>query len=456
MTRTASPRLPLLLCLACALLQIAVFHPGYVSYDVLSQLDQARLGVIDDVSPPAAALLFQLGERLLGGTAAVYLLNALLFWGGCALLWRALRLSTGAAIVAMLLALPLLLLLPHVWTDLHLLSVLAMFTGIVATLRQQEGLPRALLWLLAFGLLGWATWVRHNAILAVLPLAWLLLPPAMKPGKARRLATWLAMAVVLVGLRSLSVVAVDHRTSVWAVTPMWDLQALSITSGEMLFPAGFVGPDMTVAELRSVFSENTGVPLFEAPGGVRNPTVERFTADTSATLLRAWGRALLEHPSDWIRHRLRVFLRLFGPHHENDLMHMVDSPRFAPDAARARWQETLHGKARRVLEHFKLWGGAAAGLFLLAALALWTLGACAAEDCPRAGRFSPRTLLPRRLLGRDRQPEPDVLPACLLFSAVIHTGALLPLAPSAELRYLAWPLWACAVAAAITWRPKAR
>jgi hypothetical protein len=432
--RPAPPRWPFLAALVFAGLQLAVFFPGYVSFDVLSQLEQARSGVINDVSPPAA-LLCRLGEQLVAGTGAVFVLGTLLFWGGCALLWRARRLSPAAALVAALLGLPLGLLLPHLWTDLHLLAVLALYCGVVAGLGQREGLSRGLLWLLALGLLGWATWVRHNAILAVLPLAWLLVPqPAalagrLEPRRLPRLALWGMLAVLLVALRSFSGVAVDQRVSVWAVTPLWDLQALSVAGERLRFPDGFTGAGISVAELRGVYSENTAVPLFETPSGIRNPTLELFTAEPATALLNAWWRGVLEQPLDWLQHRWRVFGRLFGPHTEGDLVHMVDSPRFAPDAPRAAWQEALHTPWRAVVERYKALGGASAGVFLLAALAVFALG-------------------------RRGQGAPDPLAGCLVLSALLYVAALFPLTPSAELRYLAWPLWACAVAAVVAWAPR--
>lgn len=420
-----------------ALLQLLVFFPGYVSFDVLSQLAQARGGPINDVSPPAAALLFRAGEGLLPGTGAVFALNVLLFWGGCALLWWALRLSLRAAVLAAALALPLALLLPQVWTDLHLLSVLVLAVAVTVLQRDAAGLRRGLLWLLALALLGWATWVRHNAILAVLPLAWLLVPqPAalagrIEPRRLPRLLLWLGLVALLVAVRSFSSVAVDQRVSVWAVTPLWDLQALSIASGELRFPVGFTGAGMRVAELPAVYSENTAVPLFDTPSGIRNPTLERFTAEESATLWRAWGRSVVEYPLAWLQHRTRVFLRLFGPHRDDDLVYMVDSPQFVPEARRASWQEALHTPWRGVVERYKAIGGASAGLFLLAALAIWALG-------------------------RRGQSERDPLADCLVASTALYVVALFPLTPSAELRYLTWPLWACAVAAVLAWAPRRR
>ena len=433
----APSRIVPVLAAVMALCQLLVFFPGYVSFDVLSQLAQARGGPINDVSPPAAALLFRAGEALLPGTGAVFVLNVLLFWGGCGLLWRALRLSLRAAVLAAVLALPLVLLLPQVWTDLHLLAVLVLFTAIAVMQRDTAGMPRALLWLLALALLGWATWVRHNAILAVLPLAWLLVPqPAalasrIEPRRLPRLLLWLGLAVLLVAVRSFSSVAVDQRVSVWAVTPLWDLQALSIASGELRFPAGFTGAGMRVAELPAVYSENTAVPLFDTPSGIRNPTLEQFTAEESATLWRAWSRSVIEQPLDWLQHRTRVFLRLFGPHQEKDLVYMVDSPQFAPEAPRAAWQEVLHTPWRGAVERYKAIGGASAGLFLRAALAIWALG-------------------------RRGQGDADPLAGCLVLSALLYTAALFPLTPSAELRYLTWPLWACAVAAVVAWMPRRR
>jgi len=127
---------------------------------------------------------------------------------------------------------------------------------------------------------------------------------------------------------------------------------------------------------------------------------------------------------DYARHRLQLMLRLVGRHHHADLVDMVDSPHFAPEAGRTAWQERWHSGLRGGIETLKAWGAASVWPALFLAL-FW-------------------------LLAVRRRPEPIApLPACLVLSALLYAGSLVLVAPSAELRYLAWPLWAALVAMAL-------
>lgn len=411
-------------CCMLAGIQAVTFFPGYVSFDVLSQLGQARAGVIDDVSPPAAALLFRAGERIVEGTGAIFLLNTTLFWLGTALLLSARAVSAWPVLLVAATATPLLVLLPHLWTDVHMLAVLAVCCGLAAGLETaRRPASRALLFAAALCCLLWATWVRHNAILAVLPLAWMLALHASpksvaRAGLLRAAGVWVLLAAVLLSARAAAVWVVDRPTSVWAVTPMWDLQAISVASGQQRLPSGFAGPGLDVDQLERAFSPATAVPLFEGTtSGVRNPTLERLSAEDAHELLAAWATAVREHPASWLAHRMRVAGMLLGPHLRADLVHMVDSPSFLPGYALHGWRQAWHAEVRVAIETGKRIGLASAWPALMLGIGLL-------------------------LIAWWRGRRTDALTACLFVSAALYGGSLIVLAPSAELRYLAWPLWA--------------
>lgn len=402
---------------ALAALGLACF-PGYASFDVVSQLDQARRGTIDDVAAPAMALLFIASADGSQGTGAVFLVDLLLVAAASLILLRAARAPTWCLALLAAGLPPLLLLLPHAWSDVHLLACLALATAL-ALQRQAAppGAARLALGIAIIVLLGWATWTRHNAILAAWPLALLLLPARW----SRPL--WLGGAVLvglaLVAVRALSSLAVDAPRSVWAVTPMWDLQALSIRRDAVLLPEGFVGPGMDVAQLRAAFSPYSAVPLFGGTrSGVRNPTLERLDPVLAERLRGAWFAAVLASPRDWLAHRARVTRGLLGTHRGDDLVRMVDVPSFPPEARRAPWQDALHAHWRGIATSLHARGLATAGLPLLVGSILLAVAA---------------------LRGWRRF---DATSQALLASALLYALPFTVVAPSAELRYLAWPMWA--------------
>ena len=412
-----------LLCAGAFLLHCLIAYPGYVSFDVRSQLEQGRSGVIYDVSPPANALLLGASDALGIGTGGLFVLNAALLWIALGLLLNAVAVRP-IQVLLLLAALPLIPLLPHAWSDLHLLSLLALSAALLLQAGRSESRRRRLqLWLVALLLLGWSTWVRHNAILAALPLA--LLP--LVQGHWRRATQLGCAAVILAGLllvRAAAGLVVDRPTSVWAVTPMWDLQALSLRADRVLLPEGLVGPGMQVAELRAAFSPNTAVPLFaRTPTGVADPTVERFDVARRNALLGAWWEGVRDDPLGWAAHRWTVFRRLFGAHRGGDLRYMVDSPEFLAGAEPRGWRAALHQTFRQLIDAGKRWG-----LFSPAAGMLFAVGVFA--------------------LGRRRGPGlAPGLQYALLASALLYVAALWPLTPSAEQRYLAWPMFALITAA---------
>jgi hypothetical protein len=183
---------------------------------------------------------------------------------------------------------------------------------------------------------------------------------------------------------------------------------------------------MSVDELRDAFSPNTAVPLFgDTPSGVANPTVELLAVERRDALIGAWVAAVRADPQGWLAHRWTVFRRLFGAHRNGDLRYMVDSPEFlagsAPEGMRGAW----HGAFRRIIEAGKRYG-----LFSPAPSLLISLG----------------------LFAFARRREAGMAPSlqwALLASAMVYLLALFPLTPSAEQRYLAWPMFACVLAAAL-------
>jgi hypothetical protein len=192
----------------------------------------------------------------------------------------------------------------------------------------------------------------------------------------------------------------------------------------VLLPEGLVGPGMQVEELRAAFSPNTAVPLFaRTPTGVADPTVERFDVARRDALLAAWWRAVRDDPLGWAAHRWTVFRRLFGAHRGSDLRYMVDSPEFLAGAEPQGWRAALHQSFRHMIESGKRWGLFAPGAGMLLGLGVFAHG---------------------RRSGSGSAPG---LQYALLASALLYVAALFPLTPSAEQRYLAWPLFALTAAA---------
>jgi hypothetical protein len=104
---------------------------------------------------------------------------------------------------------------------------------------------------------------------------------------------------------------VKRTQAVWSVVALWDMAAVSLAEGRMVFPADFVVPGATVDDLRPHFTDwsNTTVLM----SGKLVPTLAReYSPEQIAELRRAWLRLPLDHPGPYFAHRLRLAELLFG------------------------------------------------------------------------------------------------------------------------------------------------
>jgi hypothetical protein len=262
--------------------------------------------------------------------------------------------------------------------------------------------------------------VRHNAVLAVLPLlVWwaLLLRPASSRMQQLSVALGLLLAAWSVNallVRSLDIVQLDT----WAVTPLFDLQAVSVATDQQLLPTSVVGPAMDVAQLRAAFHPYSATRLFDSTqSGVSNPTVAALRPQQRADLLQAWRQLPLQ--AAWWSHRLRLFGGLLGSHQSAELRGLADSPtllQYSDNPPLSRGFADAHQLYRTLVDSLRSSGLYAPGVYLL--LGLLALGW--AWQQRRSGGFS-------------------AAHGALAASTWLYTLPYFVLAPSAETRYLLWP-----------------
>ena len=421
MTRWAVALLPW----AIVALVLGACWPGYLSFDAAFQWYQARTGEYGTVSPPQWPALWRLMLTLglPATTGPLLLIGALHAFGASRLAtfaWRAGQPLSAWLLATMVPACPLLLLLlPHVWTDLVLCGALL---SACALLQAQPRQP--LQHLALFALLWLAVAVRHNGIFALLPLVLLWLWPAEGAPIWPRLLRSGAVLAVLLLLNNLgtSLLATRHADT-WAVTPLFDLQAVSVATERQLLPANLVGEGMDIVQLRDAFNPYSATTLFSGTrSGVLNPTVAELDSAQRKALTRAWI-GLLWEPA-WWSHRWRLFRGLLGPHTAPQLEPLADSPALTtydsnPPLTRAFPEG--HERYRRFVESMRGWLYAP-GLYLLAGLLA--------------------ALLSLRRSTSRKTGDIRHIRWVLLGSAWLYTLPYLVLAPSAETRYLLWPVLA--------------
>src|SRR5688572_28518775 len=141
-----------------ALLVCIGFYPGYMTSDSLQQLREARSGTFTTWHPPLMAFVWRQFDRVVPGPIGMVVFHTLMFGAGLALFFNR-RLGL-IPIALVTLSPPVLGHLATVWKDVGMFCALVLAVGLYA-----RGKPG---WALVP--LFYACCVRHNAMLAVVPL----------------------------------------------------------------------------------------------------------------------------------------------------------------------------------------------------------------------------------------------------------------------------------------------
>lgn len=150
--------------------------PGYIAYDSLDQLRQARAGVMTDWHPPIMSALWGLLDRIVSGALLMLVLQCSLFLGGLyALLRRKLEPTRAVVLTLVIFAMPpVLTMMAVILKDCLMAGALLVGCAGLSSKRRWAQYAALAMFLLAAGL-------RHNAISVVVPLVALLSPwPASK------------------------------------------------------------------------------------------------------------------------------------------------------------------------------------------------------------------------------------------------------------------------------------
>lgn len=407
---------------------VALYFPGWMSFDSAFQYWQVRSGHFSNLSPVAMTALWALVHQGWPSTAAMLCLHLVLYWAGIVLLahefWTTAA-SRSIAIPVAGLVPPAVVILGHLWTDASLIAAMTFaFALTIAGWRRRRRWPL----LLALPVIVYAGAVRHNSLVAIVPLCMLWVhgwraaawggpgSPPPRPWITLGGAA-LIMAFAFAGGRVLDRVLVEERVSTFAIGALWDLAAISLDTDTLLLPAPSLTPGTSLATLRATYTPLTVVPLFSGPGRVRNGLgAELFSPDELARVQQGWIDAITTHPLSYLRHRARVSRELFGPQ-KSELEGLFFVPAVVPyrdnpppEPALSGWSDAWAAQLRRSRGWVVF---APATYLLLATLALaWGL--------------------------RHRREDAGRIALALAGSGLLLVAPLTLFAPSAEMRYCGW------------------
>ncbi|MGB7759185.1 MAG: hypothetical protein WBL61_05105 [Bryobacteraceae bacterium] len=315
------------LALACFLLTLAVYYPGYMSFDSIYQLQGAREGVTDNWNPPMMAYVWRVLDRIVPGPGGMLIVNAGLFWFALGAIAAAISRSNAirAAVLIFCGFLPPIFgLIGTIWKDVGMHSFL--LTALAFSLHaRKRGSPWLLVW--STGFIWLAGTYRYNAFVATLPLIFMNTAIAVPLLRARYPLQTAALArlcpgwVWVVGgtaavcmILSATISLVDNcgveDSQLWRDTMIHDLVGMSVHQSANLLPEEVTRKShVTIEDLKKIYVGHHIASIFKPAArkalGSPDPT---STAVIDAhidgkVILKTWLIAVLKHPGSYLWHR---------------------------------------------------------------------------------------------------------------------------------------------------------
>jgi len=297
-----------------------VYQPGFMSWDSVVQLRQAREGSFSDDHPPIVALIWRVLDRHWPGPIGMLIAFDALFWLGMAMFFRLLRWplwARASALLAVGLQPAVFMLLGTVWKDTVMQA--GLLAGFGALLLAAPGLKR-LWWVPAMVLFFVGIAARHNAVAAAWPL--LAFPFFFGKRIARWRRLWQLSASLGVGLVITLVLhqgaarlsrSVAEPSEYWQSTPIFDLVGMSLQLNEQLITpeCGVLQPRVTLGRLRQVYDPTDHLRLYKCARKNCTPALGRTSDPAQLRVLSdMWKRAILAHPAAYLAHRWLAFREL--------------------------------------------------------------------------------------------------------------------------------------------------
>ena len=298
-----------IMILGAALVQLAAYWPGLMTYDSVRQYDQALSGQYDDWHPPVFEWVWSLLLPIHTGPEPILLLQMALYWSGLALLagW-ALNQRPGLAIALMVCGLmPLSLALTcSIVKDSLLSASLLSAAGLLACSQTRGG---SLFALSGIALLLFAATLRFNAFLAGLPLLVAFLPTQWRNSRRRLFVTSVLASVPLLLALPLANSALGaQRSGVELSLLIFDLGGITDHSGVDVFPVLPVkDPVLVNHQCYSAVKWDPYAWWGPSPCRIGFDLIRSTLKASGQNPYQLWLTAIAAHPLAYAQHRLAHF-----------------------------------------------------------------------------------------------------------------------------------------------------
>lgn len=406
-----------LMLVAGFVLSATAFFPGFMSADSFMQFGQSRTMRYSDWHPPLMSWLWSQLNHLAHGPEGMLYFQLALLWSALGVWCWQYRSRTLVWLIPLVGLLPWVLNFAGVlWKDIGMAFALLLLTGIAAG--KVGGARLALALLLFF----YAINLRHNAIVAAVPVLLLVLArwrPALSVGKLLLTsAAALVLTLVMGNVINYHLIGAE-RTKPLNFIIVDDLSYLSLKAQRSLIPG------VTLAQIQAC-SQRT---ISETRLVARDVCMQSFGQPATSDLMRAdlkpaWIAAIGHDPASYVQFRLAAFGFLLRSPGEKPFYFWHEG------VVKNQFGVTQHSSTSTVRASQLVYNTAVILPFLFKPY--WWL-------CVGFVLLSGSLLLRATATLRTVQG--------LLVSALLYTLAYLPVTPMADLRYVYWSLLATTMAA---------
>lgn len=311
--------LPAAIVLVVGWLGLMVYaYPGFMSYDSVLQLQEARSGVFTDWHPAVMAELWRWCDRIVEGPLLMLLIQTICFVAGLFLVLRKLLPNLAASIVTVVILLfpPVSTTMAVIWKDSQMIAMLALGTALLLSSRRRVRIVGLVLFVIASAL-------RHNAPAMTFFLIVLLFQWSPEHTRVRRYALAVgAWVLVTICAQGINAGLTDRKTYPWHnsvalfdivgtirfAPPLTDTEIKEVLDGAPLHPT-----EDLQAKAISAYSPFDGHFQVDRAGYMSPPA----TPEQRAAVARAWRTLVWRYPTAYLRHRWHAFRDLLQLKHRN-------------------------------------------------------------------------------------------------------------------------------------------
>lgn len=290
-----------------------LFHPGGMTNDAVVQYSQVK-GIIplDAWHPLSFVRVWSFTDYFSDGPMAMLIFHQAIYWLGLWLLVKNVFRSNRIQIITLLVLgfFPIMhTLMGTVWKDASLLSAGILGIGLILEAQRKKTKWQYLLAMVAFA---YMAAVRHNGLLAVLPILWLM---ADSSNLGKTAIKTVGFSILILGIAF----AMNHSNSVKKYPHLvnqiliWDLWGMSLDVGSTLIPnSAFVDPELNnLGHYQEHFNPHSNNSIiFEKNAGINKDIF--VNDDLSQELQAAFVSGVTNNFGAYLNRRATFFVRFLG------------------------------------------------------------------------------------------------------------------------------------------------